>query len=214
MYPPAPSCITHTHTHTHTHTLRDRFIPHIIVSKVWQKPRVQYITFAKQLSSIPLLQQISHRNITVFTTIKGENFSLIHHLKTEYCVKSHLIFKQTWYAIYTIALLYLVCPDVLCTVGETSYGIQVGSIESHTVFTVLLNIYLLIGINILVSLTTFYTTSLTLLSYWTASVSQFLCLLPTGFPTQRSVSNPYYLSTMVPRNEVDNEIYDAHNWGQ
>ena len=32
--------------------------------------------------------------------------------------------------LYTIILLYLVCPSLLCAVGETSYGIQVGFIVS------------------------------------------------------------------------------------
>ena len=40
--------------------------------------------------------------------------------------------------------LYLECPDVLCTVGETSYRIRVGFVESDTVFTVIFIIYLFI----------------------------------------------------------------------
>jgi len=32
--------------------------------------------------------------------------------------------------VYTITLLYLICPDVLRVVGETSYGIWVGFIRS------------------------------------------------------------------------------------
>jgi len=40
--------------------------------------------------------------------------------------------------------LYLVCPDVLCAVGETSYGIWVWLIESHIVFTFCLFIYLFV----------------------------------------------------------------------
>ena len=87
--------------------------------------------------------------------------------------------------------LYLVCPDVLRTVDGTSFGVQVWFIKSHTVFTIFLIIYLLIGINLLFSVITLPATSLTPLSYWTASsVSQFLCLPLNGFPAQRSVSNP------------------------
>jgi len=41
-----------------------------------------------------------------------------------------------------ITLLYLVCPDVLSTVGETSYGIRVGFIESDIVFTIYLFIHI------------------------------------------------------------------------
>ena len=41
--------------------------------------------------------------------------------------------------------LYLVCPDVLSTVCETSYGIQVGSIESDIVFIILLFICLFVS---------------------------------------------------------------------
>jgi hypothetical protein len=37
--------------------------------------------------------------------------------------------------------LNLVCHDVLRTVGETSYGIRVGFIESDLVFTSILIIY-------------------------------------------------------------------------
>ena len=40
--------------------------------------------------------------------------------------------------------LYLVCCDVLSTIGETSYGIWVGFIESDIVFTVFLFIYLFV----------------------------------------------------------------------
>ena len=43
--------------------------------------------------------------------------------------------------------------------------------ESDIVFIVFLIIYLLISINLLFWVTTFYTTSLTSLSYWTASAS-------------------------------------------
>jgi len=42
-----------------------------------------------------------------------------------------------------ITLLYLICPDVLSTVGETSYGLWVGFIESDVVCTALF-IYLFI----------------------------------------------------------------------
>jgi len=38
--------------------------------------------------------------------------------------------------------LYLVCPNILITVDETSYRIRVWFIESHIVFTVYLFIYL------------------------------------------------------------------------
>ena len=38
--------------------------------------------------------------------------------------------------LYTITLLCLICPDLLRVVGETSYGIQVGFIEFHIVFTI------------------------------------------------------------------------------
>ena len=38
--------------------------------------------------------------------------------------------------------LYLICPDVLRTVGETPYGIRVGFIESDIIFTIFLFIYL------------------------------------------------------------------------
>ena len=96
-----------------------------------------------------------------------------------------------------ITLLYLVCPDVLSTVGETSYGIRVGFIESDIVFTIYLFIsevqHLLLSsgsntnyiltkekhncpfppelLTFLFSVTTLYTTSLVPLSYSTASVS-------------------------------------------
>jgi len=40
--------------------------------------------------------------------------------------------------------VYLVFPDILSMVGETSYGIRVGFIESNIVFTVFLFIYLFI----------------------------------------------------------------------
>ena len=44
--------------------------------------------------------------------------------------------------LYTITLLYRVCPDLLRMVGETSYRIWVGFIESDIVFTIsLLLIY-------------------------------------------------------------------------
>jgi len=43
-----------------------------------------------------------------------------------------------------ITILYLVCPDVLSTVGETSYGIRVGFIESDIVFAIFLFIYVFI----------------------------------------------------------------------
>ena len=58
------------------------------------------------------------------------------------------------FPLYTIALLYLVCPYVLSTVCETSYGIWIGFIESHIVFSIFLMIYLLIDINPLFSVTT------------------------------------------------------------
>ena len=40
--------------------------------------------------------------------------------------------------VYTITFLYLVCPDMLSTAGETSYGIRVGFVKSDVVFTVFL----------------------------------------------------------------------------
>ena len=42
-----------------------------------------------------------------------------------------------------VNFLYLVCPDVLSKVGETSYWIRVGFIESDIVFTIYLFIYYL-----------------------------------------------------------------------
>ena len=39
--------------------------------------------------------------------------------------------------------LYLVCPAVLSTLGGTSYGIQVGLIESEIFLTIFLFIYFL-----------------------------------------------------------------------
>jgi len=44
--------------------------------------------------------------------------------------------------LYAITILYLVCFDVLSTVGETSYGMWVGFIESDIVVTIFLFIYL------------------------------------------------------------------------
>jgi hypothetical protein len=41
--------------------------------------------------------------------------------------------------------LYLVCPDVLCTVGETSSGIWAGFIESDIVCNIILFIYLFVS---------------------------------------------------------------------
>jgi len=41
--------------------------------------------------------------------------------------------------------LHLEWPDVLSTVGETSYGIRVGFIESDKVFTSFLFIYLFVS---------------------------------------------------------------------
>jgi len=41
-----------------------------------------------------------------------------------------------------IILLYLVCPDVLITVGETSYGIRMSFIGSDEVLAIFLFIYL------------------------------------------------------------------------
>ena len=38
--------------------------------------------------------------------------------------------------------LYLVCPDLLCAVGETSYGIRLGFIGLNEVLTIFLFIYL------------------------------------------------------------------------
>ena len=38
--------------------------------------------------------------------------------------------------LYNVTLSYLVCPDVLSTVGETCYGIRAGFIQSHRVFTI------------------------------------------------------------------------------
>ena len=46
--------------------------------------------------------------------------------------------------MYTITLLYLVCPGLLRAVGETSYGMQGWFIESYIVFTVCLYIYLFV----------------------------------------------------------------------
>ena len=45
---------------------------------------------------------------------------------------------QRQYYLYTITVLYLICPYVLSTVEETSYVIRVGFIESDIVFTYLL----------------------------------------------------------------------------
>jgi len=45
-------------------------------------------------------------------------------------------------SLYTITILYLVCPDVLSMVGETSYRIQVGFIGLDAVLTTYLFIYL------------------------------------------------------------------------
>jgi hypothetical protein len=41
--------------------------------------------------------------------------------------------------------LYIVCPDELSTVGETSEGIWVGFIESDEVVTILLFMYLFVS---------------------------------------------------------------------
>jgi len=41
--------------------------------------------------------------------------------------------------------LYIVCPDELSTVGETSEGIWVGFIESDKVVTILLFMYLFVS---------------------------------------------------------------------
>ena len=47
--------------------------------------------------------------------------------------------------LYMITLLYLVCPDLVFVVVETSYGIQVRFIESHVVFTIRLFISLFVS---------------------------------------------------------------------
>lgn len=44
--------------------------------------------------------------------------------------------------LYTIILFYLVCPELLRALGETSYRIRAGFIESYIVLTVFLFIYL------------------------------------------------------------------------
>ena len=91
-----------------------------------------------------------------------------------------------WPPNVTVTTLYTRSPFVPCmpwrapTVGETSYRIRVGFIESDIVFTVILIIYLLTGINLLFSVTTLYTTSLTPLPFWTTSIS---------IPIHLSVSN-------------------------
>jgi hypothetical protein len=41
--------------------------------------------------------------------------------------------------------MYLVCPDLLRAVGESSYGIQVGSLDPHIIFTICLRIYLFVS---------------------------------------------------------------------
>jgi len=130
--------------------------------------------------------------------------------------------------------LYLECPDMLCTVGETSYGIWVGFVVTDIVFTIILIIYLLVKphslysrtSNLLFSVTTLCTASLTLLSFLAARTSiliRFLSLFcfewkvhllgcsPLSAANQLSctkifVSNPSYLSPTVPRMEIDNEI--------
>jgi len=51
---------------------------------------------------------------------------------------------STFYLVYTIALLYLACPNVRSTVGETSYGIRVGFIRSDEILTTFVFIYLFI----------------------------------------------------------------------
>jgi len=40
--------------------------------------------------------------------------------------------------------MYNVCPDSLCMVGETPYGIRLGFTESDTVITIFIFIYLFI----------------------------------------------------------------------
>ena len=101
---------------------------------------------------------------------------------------------------------------MLRTVDATSFGIRLGFIESDIVFTIFLIIYLLIGFVFGGRCTP--THSHRSLTGPLASVSQLLCLSLTGFPAQMSVSNPSCLSTTVLQMEVDNEIYDARNWGQ
>ena len=87
MYSP-PSFLHYTNIHTQVYSTR-----HSKQGVTEANSKIYHI--CKIASRIVLLQQISHGNITVFTIIKGENFSLIHHLKTKYCVKkSHLILKQ------------------------------------------------------------------------------------------------------------------------
>ena len=134
---------------------------------------------------------------------------------------------------------YLECPDVLFTVGETSYGIRVGFVESDTVFTIIYLFYLFVKpqslhsrtSNLLFLVTTLGNTSLTLFSFLSASIRipvPFLSLFCFGWKVRmlgcRSlsaanrlchskiyVSNPSYLSPMVPRVEVDSEIYNGQS---
>jgi hypothetical protein len=40
------------------------------------------------------------------------------------------------HSFYAIIRMYLICPDVLRAVGETSCGIRVGFIETDIVFTI------------------------------------------------------------------------------
>jgi hypothetical protein len=45
------------------------------------------------------------------------------------------------YRFYMITLLYLVCPDVLSTVGDSSYGTGVGFIESDILFNICIYLF-------------------------------------------------------------------------
>jgi len=69
---------------------------------------------------------------------------MIHHHKKYRIPSSYdpLVIATKPKKTYTITLMYLVCPDLLCAVGETSYWIRVWFIESHMTFTICLFIYL------------------------------------------------------------------------
>ena len=50
------------------------------------------------------------------------------HLHNKYRMPSSydpLVITTKLQKMYVITLLYIVCPDLLCAVGETSYGIRV-----------------------------------------------------------------------------------------
>jgi len=50
-----------------------------------------------------------------------------------------------FYLVYAITLLYLACPDVLSTVGETSYRIRVEFVGLDEILTIILFIYLFVS---------------------------------------------------------------------